>query len=61
MKAILAMVMVAVAGMSVSCRVNAPLNPITMKPSCKCCPENYHVGYVTTCRECDTVVIVGSK
>ena len=61
MKAIFAMVMLAVAGMSVSCRVHAPLDPVTMKPSCKCCPQNYLPGHVTTCRQCDDVVIVGSK
>lgn len=61
MRLILAMVMLSVAGISVSCRVNAPLDPLTMKPSCKCCPENFHVGYHTTCRTCDEVVIVTTK
>ncbi len=61
MKAIFAMAMLAVTGMSVSCRVNAPLDPVTMKPSCRCCPQNVLIGYPTTCTECGHAVIVATK
>lgn len=61
MKAIFAMVLLCVAGMSASCRVNAPLDPHTMLPSCKCCPQNYFHGYDTTCHECGGTLIINSK
>lgn len=61
MKSIFVTMMVAVAGMSLSCQVQAPLDPLTMKPSCKCCPKNHQMGYVTSCSQCDSGVIVGPK
>jgi hypothetical protein len=51
-KLILATVMLVVAGFWNSCRVNAPLDPVTMKPSCERCPKNYYHGYSFTCKLC---------
>lgn len=61
MKAIFAMLLLGAAGASVSCKVNAPLDPATMKPSCKCCPQNYYHGYASTCSRCGSEPIVSSK
>ena len=61
MKSIFALLMLAVMGMSVSCRVNPPLDPSTMRPSCKCCPQNFYHGYTSSCNECGGALIVSSK
>ncbi|GEM_PF-1928755 len=61
MKIIFATVILCVAGMSASCRVNPPLDPVTMNPSCKFCPQNYYPGYVSDCRSCGQKPIVSSK
>jgi len=54
MKLILAAAMLVVAGFSTSCRVDAPLDPETMRPSCERCPQNYYHGYSSTCKLCGT-------
>lgn len=61
MKAIYLMMLLGMGAATVSCRVNAPLDPATMKPSCKCCPQNYGVNYPSSCHDCGGRVIVGSK
>lgn len=52
MKLILATMMLVVAGVSTSCRVHAPLDAETMRPSCERCPKNYYHGYSSTCTLC---------
>jgi hypothetical protein len=61
MKIIFALLALAVMGMSVSCRVNPPLDPATMRPSCKCCPQNFYHGYASSCNKCGGSLIVSSK
>jgi hypothetical protein len=61
MKAIYLMMLLGLAGASVSCRVNAPLDPHTMKPSCKCCPQNFGVNHPSSCHGGGGGVIVTSK
>ena len=52
MKLIFAIVLTAVSGFSVSCRVDAPLDAETMKPSCERCPANFYHGYSSSCESC---------
>lgn len=52
MSKLLAMALVAVVGGLSSCKVFAPLDPETMKPSCARCPQNYYHGYSSTCDLC---------
>jgi hypothetical protein len=61
MKAIYLMMMLGLAGASVSYRVEAPLDPATMRPSCKCCPQNFRDGHPSSCQGCGSGMIVGSK
>lgn len=37
-------------------RQNPPLDPVTMRPSCKFCPKNYYAGHPSACSTCGRVV-----
>ncbi len=41
MKSLLLLPLLGLALFSASCRTVAPLDPMTMKPSCKCLPGNF--------------------
>jgi len=61
MKTICLLVLFGFVGVSVSCRVNVPVDPATMKPSCKFCPQYLKAGYPSSCKHCNGETIVGSK
>lgn len=56
MKPIFAIAILAMATLS-SCvvRVDPPLDPVTMNPSCKFCPQNYYAGHPSSCSACGSV------
>ena len=41
MKTLLLLPVVALAFFAISCRTVAPIDPMTMKQSCRCLPENF--------------------
>ncbi len=49
MRVMIAMVSMGVVMISSSCRTKLPLDPETMKPSCKCMPQNYYHGIPSSC------------
>lgn len=57
MKPIFAIALLAMAVLP-SCvvRENPPLDPTTMRPSCKFCPQNYYAGHPSACSACGRVV-----
>jgi hypothetical protein len=61
MKTICLLFLLGLAGASVSCRVNVPVDPATMKPSCKFCPQYLKAQPPSFCKHCGNEVIVGSK
>lgn len=38
-------------------RDGSPLDSSTMRPFCKLCPQNYYVGYPSTCSSCGRSVM----
>jgi hypothetical protein len=42
MKYLLLLPLLGLAFSAVSCRTVTPIDPMTMKQSCKCLPENFH-------------------
>ncbi len=51
-RSIILITMLGVVAFSTSCKVEAPLDPLTMKPSCDRCPQNYYHGYTYSCKVC---------
>ncbi|MEO8616604.1 MAG: hypothetical protein ABI600_15785 [Luteolibacter sp.] len=42
MKSLLLLPLLGLVFIATSCRTATPLDPMTMKPSCKCLPKNMH-------------------
>ena len=61
MKTICLIMLLGFVGVSVSCRVNPPVDPATMKPSCKFCPPHLKAGSPSSCKHCGGVMIIGTK
>lgn len=51
-KPIFAVALLAMAVLSSCVRENPPLDPTTMRPSCKFCPQNYYAGHPSSCATC---------
>ncbi len=56
MKSLLLLPVLALAIFTSSCRTVTPLDPMTMKQSCKCLPENFKAG-----RSCNCGYVSGTK
>ncbi|MDP4624565.1 MAG: hypothetical protein NWT08_05430 [Akkermansiaceae bacterium] len=55
-KPIFAMALLAMAVLPSCVKEVPPLDPVTMRPSCKFCPENYYAGHPNACSACGRVV-----
>lgn len=55
MKSLLLLPILALAIFASSCRTVPPLDPMTMRPSCKCLPGHYHA------QGCDQHVVISTK
>jgi len=56
MKSLLLLPILGLAFFASSCRTVAPLDPMTLKPSCRCLPEHFHAGAT-----CPHHLVIGTK